>query len=155
MWTGKKDIISGAILLVLSCSIYLSARQIPTRLRIGVDSGFMPEVVSAALGVLAVIIIWQGIKIRDQIEATEDVAKPSMAPVAQSLILIVVYGFAISFVGFVSATIVFLVGQFFILAPSDERHPISFVIVAVITAVASNAIFTYGFGVILPSNNLW
>ncbi len=155
MWTGKKDVVSGIFLLVLSCAIYLSARQIPTRLRIGVDSGFLPEIVSAALGVLAVIIIWQGMRSSSAAETPQDGEVQSAVPVVQSLILIVAYGFAITIVGFIPATIVFLIAQFFILAPRDERRPASFVVVAVIAAVTSFAIFTYGFGVILPSTNLW
>ncbi|MEW7009109.1 tripartite tricarboxylate transporter TctB family protein [Lentilitoribacter sp. EG35] len=155
MSTKKKDVFSGVFLLALSCSIYLSARQIPTRLRIGVDSGFMPEVVSAVLAMLAIIIIWQGIRNNDHIVVIKNKNKSSVHAVAQSLMLIIIYGLAISHVGFIPATIIFLVAQFYILAPSDKHNPVYFVIVAVITALATNTIFTYGFGVILPSGNLW
>lgn len=173
MRAAKRDLISGAFLLLLALGLHLAARAIPAKFPIGVDSGFFPEVVSAALGLFAVVILLQGFRKQrrnghesaDGTEAGRTDTRVSIVRAVTVLALITLYGAGLAVVGFVPATLVFLTVLIRLLTPPEASRPeasrhegrrlIAAFAVSLATTLVVYAVFTYGFEVLLPSGGIW
>lgn len=168
MRSAHRDIVSGAFLLLLAVGLHLASRAIPAKFPIGVDSGFFPEVVSAALGLFALVILAHGIRscIRNDQESAEETELPaeevrvSVVRAGGVLALIALYGAGLAAVGFLPATLVFLTLLIYLLAPPEANHPGAHrltvsVAVSLPTTLVVYAVFTYGFEVLLPSGEIW
>lgn len=141
MRSAHRDIVSGAFLLLLAIGLHLAARAIPAKFPIGVDSGFFPEVVSAALGLFALVILVQGVRSRtrngrESAEGTEvpeeevrlsggvtGVVGAGVVRAGGVLALIALYGAGLAAVGFLPATLVFLTLLIYLLAPPEAYRP--------------------------------
>lgn len=160
-----KDIIGGLFWIIVAAGMYYASFSIKV-LTIGsgsstfVGSGFMPRVVATGMIILGAIIVWQGIK---KLQATQaDVcAKEEMSfreqylPVTVSLGLLVVYIALMEQVGFLIMTAVYLLGQMFILASSDHRKPVLFLLISVIGAVVIYYTFVEVFQLMLPESRIF
>ncbi len=184
MRSAHRDIVSGAVFLLLAVGLHLAARAIPAKFPIGVDSGFFPEVVSAALGLFALVVLVQGFRKRTrngqesaegQEEVAGDDAPASIVRAGGVLALIALYGAGLAAVGFLPATLVFLTLLIYLLAPPEVYHPEAYrpeahhpetrrsgarrlaasVAVSLPTTLVVYAVFTYGFAVLLPSGAVW
>lgn len=155
MRAAFRDIASGLFLLLLAIVLYLTARAIPARFPIGVDSGFLPEVVTTALGGLAAIIIYQGVRRSGKDRPEEDRNAPVSSRVGFTLALILGYCAGLSLVGFLPATLVFLTLQIYLLSPNAERSWKMAGAISVITTISVYALFTFAFGLVLPSTAIW
>lgn len=168
MRAAHRDIVSGAFLLLLAVGLHLAARAIPAKFPIGVDSGFFPEVVSAALGLFALVILVQGFRSRtrngqvsaEETEVPQEDDRVSFVRAGGVLALIALYGAGLAAVGFLPATLVFLTLLIYLLAPPEANHPgarrltVS-VAVSLPATLVVYAAFTYGFEVLLPSGGVW
>lgn len=146
-------ILAGVFLLVVALGLFVLASQIQRHIPIGVDSGFFPEIASIMLGLLAVLIFVQGL--RTPADAMlETVAPKGKRAVALSLALLVAYGAGMATLGFLPATAAYLLAQFWVLSPPDQRRPLVFAGIALGAAIFVQLIFTRGFGLVLPMG-LW
>ena len=141
MRAAKRDLVSGAFLLLLAFGLHLAARAIPAKFPIGVDSGFFPEVVSGALGLLALVILVQSFRKRrrnghesaDETEAGQNANRLSVARAGvvregvvragAVLALIVLYGAGLAVAGFLPATLIFLTLLIRLLTPPEASRP--------------------------------
>lgn len=146
-------ILAGAVLLVLAGLLFFQASQIQQRMPIGVDSGFFPEIAAVALGLLAAIILFQGFGTMPVIRL-ERVAPAGRKAVAISLALIIAFGVGMATLGFLPATFLYLMAQFYVLSPLDQRRPVLFAVISLSAAVVIFFIFTRGFNLNLPSG-IW
>lgn len=146
-------ILAGVFLLVVSLGLFVLASKIQRRIPIGVDSGFFPEIASIMLGLLAVLILVQGLRTPAE-QKLEAVAAKGQQAVALSLALLVAYGAGMATLGFLPATAAYLMTQFWVLSPPDQRRPLVFAGVALGAAIIIQLIFTRGFGLVLPLG-LW
>lgn len=146
-------ILAGAFLLVVAVTLFVLASQIQRRIPIGVDSGFFPEIASAALGLLAAIIFIQGLRTQSNLRM-EAVAPKGQRAVVLSLALIIAFGAGMATLGFLPATALYLLAQFYVLSPPDQRRPTVFALIALGSAVAIQFIFIRGFGLVLPAG-MW
>lgn len=142
-------ILAGASLLVIAITLFILASQIQRRIPIGVDSGFFPEIASLALGLLAALILIQGLRTSPDV-MMEAVAPKGQRAVLLSLGLITAFGAGMATLGFLPATALYLFAQFHVLSPPDQRRPVVFALIALGSAVAIQFIFTRGFGLVLP-----
>ena len=160
-----KDIFGGLFWLFVAVSMYFASFNIRV-LAIGggstsfVGSGFMPRLVAVGMSILSLIIIFQSWKKLRASESTECV-KASLSfrerylPVVVSIGLLVVYIAFMEMMGFVIMTAVYLFGQMYILATTEHRRPVLFLILAVGSALAIFYTFVEVFQLMLPENRLF
>lgn len=146
-------ILAGAFLLVIAATLFILASQIQRRIPIGVDSGFFPEIASIALGLLAVIILIQGVRTSSDLRM-DVVAPKGQRAVFLSLVLIIAFGAGMATFGFLPATAVYLFAQFLVLSPPNQRRLVLFALIALGSATAIQTVFTRGFALVLPTG-LW
>lgn len=160
MTKGMKDIVSGSILFALSIAMFVAGLDIKKVLPVGVGSGFFPEVVGAALGLIAALIVVQGVRAlgseggRQAAPAGTDAGTGAGWVVLATLLLI---GFYVAFLkplGFIPTTFLYLVGQFTVLAPKGQRNIVAFVVVAAVVSVATYYLFLKVFELMLPTGIL-
>lgn len=153
-----KDLVAGAVLLVLAIIVHIVARRIEARIPMGVDSGFFPEVASGLLGFLALVIILQAVLGRREVRGAGDGVEPELPRnlfrVAATCLLIVVYGLCVPRVGFVLATLAYLPLQFLLLSAAEDRNWPMFGVIAAVATGVIYVVFSFGFGLILPSGLL-
>jgi len=157
MPSSAKDLLSSILLFVLGVVVHLNARTIVPRFKTGVDSGFFPEIVSAALvGMAAIIAVSALSKMR---------CKPSIVVVPDeqadelpinrfrvwgAVTVTAFYIVVLPMTGFLAATMAFLFALMCLLAQRGERRPLVFAPIAVAAAIAIHLIFVRGFGLPLP-----
>lgn len=145
--------LAGAFLLVIAVTLFILASQIQRRIPIGVDSGFFPEIASIALGLLAALILIQGLRTSSDLRM-DVVAPKGQRAVLLSLVLIIAFGAGMSIFGFLPATALYLFAQFYVLSPPDQRRLVLFALIALGSATAIQFVFTRGFGLVLPAG-MW
>lgn len=150
MQERTNTILSGAMLFVLAGVIFTAASKIKSRFPFGVDSGFFPEIASGTLGVLAVIILFQGLRTASDLEM-EPVAPEGKKTVMLSLALIVAFGAGMAIAGFLPAAAIYLFTQFNVLSPPSQRRPFNFALIALGAATTIQFIFANWFGLVLPT----
>ena len=160
-----KDIFGGLFWLFVAAAMFVASFNIRV-LAIGggstsfVGSGFMPRLVAIGMIILSLIIIFQSWKKVRASETTECV-KDSVSfherylPVVVSIGLLVVYIAFMEMLGFVIMTAVYLFGQMFILATTEHRRPVLFLVVAIVSALAIYYTFVEVFQLMLPENRLF
>lgn len=153
MQQRTNTMLSGAVLLVLAGVIFAAASQIKSRFPFGVDSGFFPEIASGVLGVLAAIILLQGLRTAADVEM-EPVAPEGQKTVVLSLALIIGFGAGMAVIGFLPAAVIYLFAQFYVLSPASQRRPHYFALIALGAAIVIQFIFASWFGLVLPKG-LW
>jgi len=144
------DIAAGCFLLAFAITVFALASQIRSRIPIGVDSGFFPEIASGILAALSVLILVQGVR-TSPTETIKKVEPKGRVAVWLTLFLMAAFGTGAATVGFIPAAATYLIAQFYVLSPPDNRKPISFVVIGIATTVIIYFIFTSGFGMILPT----
>lgn len=150
-----RDLLSAALLALLGIAVQIYARGIEPRFKTGADSGMLPEIVSAAMILIAAIIAITAFRCLRRTAASDDnpditVDASSPQRVWGSFGLIVAYVALTPVAGFLIATVGFLFAQLTLLAPAGERRPLAYAVTAVIAAIAIHTIFIRGFGLPLP-----
>ncbi|WP_306261398.1 tripartite tricarboxylate transporter TctB family protein [Pararhizobium sp. IMCC21322] len=153
MQERSNTILAGAALLVAAGVIFIAASQIKSRFPFGVDSGFFPEIASAALGILAAVILLQGLRTAPDLKM-EPVAPEGQKTVLLSLVLLTAFGGGMAVIGFLPAAAIYLFAQFFVLSPPPQRRPLYFALIALGSAAIIQFIFASWFGLVLPTG-LW
>ena len=160
-----KDVFGGLFWLFVAVAMYFASFNIRV-LAIGggstsfVGSGFMPRLVAVGMIILSLVIIYQSWKKGRASEPTE-CAEDSLSfhekylPVVVSIGLLVVYIAFMEMLGFVIMTAVYLFGQMFILATTEHRRPVLFLVVAIVSALAIYYTFVEVFQLMLPENRLF
>lgn len=153
MQERRNTILAGTALLVMAGVIFVAASLITSRFPFGVDSGFFPEIASAALGILAAIILLQGLRTSPDLEM-EPVAPAGQKTVLLSLVLLTAFGVGMAVIGFLPAAAIYLFAQFYVLSPPTQRRPLRFALIALGAAAVIQFIFASWFGLVLPAG-LW
>jgi len=151
MRSGVKDIVSGGALFGLAVAMLVGALGIKKTLLVGVGSDFAPLLVATLLIWMSASIIVRGVR-----ALPAEAGKPAGTagggrPAAATFVLIAFYVALLERVGFIITTALYLVGQFYVMAPREDRRPVKFVVVAVAVAVATYYIFVAAFDLMLPS----
>lgn len=162
MATRTLDLISAAALALLGIGAHAVARKIPPRFPTGVDSGFLPEIVSALLVAVAAIIAFGALRRSAEGAAGEAApettdgtdASPAFGRVAGTFLLLLAFVLALPSLGFLVSAAGFLALQLLLLAPRGKRRPLLFLAIAILAAASIYGIFAYGFGLILPRGPL-
>ena len=155
------DVISGAILFVLSAVYFTMALDIK-QYNAGqpgiITSDFIPKVYGVAVMVLSAILIFRGLREARRSSGTgaEQAAGrrfPIQPEIPLVFLLLIAYVALLSTVGFVIMSILFVVGLSCVLLPKDKRSVKTYVLilgVAVVFTVLITLIFIKGFSLTLP-----
>lgn len=163
----KIDFITGGVIAVVAVvmfSITFSFEAFAgTAVGVGVE--FMPRVIAALMFITAGVIIINAyrnrgkhVKVIDgdtglEVEA-EDPNSKNYKKLSISLRAMIVYALLTQFIGFLLASILYLITQMFILSDSDKKKLILITIISVVMSVFVYFIFRNIFYVMLPQGFL-
>lgn len=151
------DIVVGVFFMVLSAILMAMAQMLPKSKVMDIGPDFMPMVIGCVTFILAAILTFLNIKnFKMRAKELEGVEIPSCdyKRVFSSVILVLVYVFALQPVGFIISTLVFLLLQMLVLSPDDERdkkHIIMLAVIDIIFTMVVFFLFRYGFKIVLPA----
>ncbi|MCI6888392.1 MAG: tripartite tricarboxylate transporter TctB family protein [Lachnospiraceae bacterium] len=151
------DIVVGVFFMILSVVLIAMAKMLPKSKVMEIGPDFMPMVIGVITLILAAILTFLSVKNFKMKAASID---PDSLPdcdykrVLSSVILVLVYVFAMQPVGFILSTLVFLLLQMLVLSPDDARGKkdiIKLAIIDVIFTLVVFFLFRYGFKIVLPA----
>lgn len=149
-----KEIISGSIIFLVAAVYFGIALTIPEFNDGFISSDFMPKLYGILLMVLCAGQIFQGVKnLKNQAAEDSGAEKKGFEIVPEvilTFIMLIVYVALLNPLGFMFATILFLLGMVTLFTPKEKRNPIKIVLISVIFSVVVYLIFAKGFGLILP-----
>ena len=152
MFRKCRDLIMGAVMLALSVFYLIFTQQIKTRPKLTppyAGARVIPNLLGVILAVLSVILIVQGWrKLKAPQEAEEKEA--DVLAVAETFAVIIGYTVLLQPAGFILSTVIYLFAQMMVLAPTDKRNPVLFIIVSVAFTAFVFVAFRIGLQQLLP-----
>lgn len=139
-----RDLFSGIVMGVIGVVGFLSAGTIENQAITKMSGAFFPQVCFAAIFLGGLCLIWQSRR------RTEKVKLPSFRidKLAEIIVALVAYVFAMNYVGFVISSALFLVASMYLFG---ERNWKLIIPVAVVTAFVVWALFSFAFMIVLPA----
>lgn len=150
------DIVVSIFFMALSAVMIYAAMLLPKSTVMEIGPDFMPTVVGVATLIMSaalLIISLKGLKARAAEAESNPPAQCDYKRMLLSLILILIYVFALKPVGFIITTLVYLPIQMYVLADADHRSKKDIIMLLVIDVVFTIAVFflfRYGFKIVLP-----
>lgn len=150
------DIVVSIFFMALSAVMIYAAMLLPKSTVMEIGPDFMPTVVGIATLIMSaalLIISLKGLKARAAEAEANPPAQCDYKRMLLSLILILIYVFALKPVGFIITTLVYLPIQMYVLADADHRSKKDIIMLLVIDVVFTIAVFflfRYGFKIVLP-----
>lgn len=154
-----KEIISGVIIFIFAAVYFIIALSIPEFNDGFISSDFMPKIYGVVLMLLSAFQIAFGMKRQKKENAadnqTSDVEKMKIAPeVLLTFIMLVLYVAFLNLLGFLIATILFLLGMVTLFTPKEKRSILKIVLISVVFSLVVYLIFVKGFSLTLPEGIL-
>lgn len=150
------DIVISIFFMALSAVMIYAATLLPKSTVMEIGPDFMPTVVGVVTFILStalLIISLKGHKSRvAEVEANPP-AECDYKRMLISLVLILVYVFALKPVGFIVTTLIYLPIQMYVLADAEHRSKKDIIMLLIIDVVFTFAVFflfRYGFKIVLP-----
>ncbi|WP_321301948.1 tripartite tricarboxylate transporter TctB family protein [uncultured Sphaerochaeta sp.] len=149
---GIFSILFGIFLFIISLSIRDFAA-------VGVGAKFFPRIASLGFIILGLIFIAEQVRIRILTNVQNDSTEKTQIsftinPAVFSMLLLVVYVAAISFLGYIISSIIYIYFQILILNRGKTIHHLRFVMIAVVSSALSYFLFVRVFGVMIPAGLL-
>lgn len=151
------DIVVSTFFMVLSTVLIVMAKMLPKSKVMEIGPDFMPTVVGVITLILSAILLLLSIK-NFKMHASEidpaSISECDYKRVLSSIILMLIYVFAMRPVGFIISTLVFLMFQMVVLAPDEERTKKGIMKLAIIDVIFTLVVFflfRYGFKIVLPA----
>ncbi|MCM2339841.1 tripartite tricarboxylate transporter TctB family protein [Rhodoferax sp.] len=143
----KQEYAVGAFFLLVGLGYLYLTTAIPRKQFI--DAAFVPYVLASVMCLLGVLQLRGAAKLADSATQISDSA--DYRTVWKTLGLIVAYAAFLQPVGFPIMTVVYLIAQFVVLTPPDQKVSLpKYAAIAVVTSVVVYATFRYAFDMILP-----
>lgn len=137
----------GLIMLLVGLGYLWATANIP-RKQEGIDASFVPYILGALCSLLGVLQLLAAVKLK---AAGASASTADYATVWKTLALIVGYVALLSWVGFPIMTVVYLMAQFYVLTPADQKPRwVLYATVAVVTSAVVYLLFHNAFDLILP-----
>ena len=150
------DIVISVFFMALSAVMIYAATLLPKSKVMEIGPDFMPTVVGIATLILStalLIISLKNLKTRIAEVAANPPADSDYKRMLISLILILVYVFALKPMGFIVTTLVYLPIHMYVLADAEHRTRKDIIVLLVIDVIFTIAVFflfRYGFKIVLP-----
>jgi putative tricarboxylic transport membrane protein len=156
-WKKYDDYITSVFFIGISIVMIIMARALPKSKIMAIGPDFMPTVIGCLTLALAVILLITTIVTSKQRKKELAETKPDECDYKKmltSLFLILVYVFILQPIGFIVATLVYLLPQFVALAPPEERNKktiIKLLVIDIVFTLVVFFLFRYGFKIVLPA----
>ncbi len=161
----NKELILGIFMIAFATVYLVTAGRIETGAAVRVDSKIFPYMLGALIACIGLAQIRDGLIIRNAIvKANREHGTPAIAvsaaelqriyPVAGIFVLIVLYIFALPWLGFVIDTSVCLFLQIMLLTAKHKRRPIFTIIISIALSVLLYVAFRKGLDLSLPEGLL-
>ncbi|MGM9660623.1 MAG: tripartite tricarboxylate transporter TctB family protein [Faecousia sp.] len=150
------DIVVSIFFMVLSAVMIYAATLLPKSTVMEIGPDFMPTVVGVVTFILStalLIISLKGLKSRVAEAEANPPAECDYKRMLISLVLILIYVFALKPVGFIVTTLIYLPIQMYVLADAEHRGKKDIIMLLIIDVVFTFAVFflfRYGFKIVLP-----
>lgn len=148
------DIVVGVFFMVLGAILYFAAAALPKSTVMDIGPDFMPKVTAILIFILALALTIQSVMgLKDKEIDPDSIPKCDYKRVITSIILMLIYVFAMRPVGFIVTTLVYLPLQMLVLSPDDQRGVKNIAVLAVIDVIFTLAVyflFRYAFMIMLP-----
>lgn len=154
-----KEIISGGLIFIFAATYFVIALSIPEFNDGFISSDFMPKIYGIVLMILAAFQIFFGIKQlkkeRVADENNDGLGKMNIASeVILTFLMLVLYVALLNPLGFLVATVLFLLGMVTLFTPKEKRNIFKIVLISVVFSVVVYLIFVKGFSLTLPEGIL-
>ena len=147
------DITAGAVIIVIAIAAIAVSRGFPmTGAEVDVGPGRFPLIYAGVLIVLSMILIVQALRRRPSAAGADASAPINPVRIITGIIATGVYIVAISYLGYVPTTIVFLIGTMRLMG---MRHIVWGPVIAVAMTAFLYIVFVYGLSVPLPLGSLF
>ncbi len=143
----KREFILGAFILATGIAYLLLTSQLPRKQFI--DAAFVPYLLGSIMVLLGVLQLRAARKFVPKASGAQgDVDYPT---VWKTVGLIVGYVALMSYVGFPVMTVLYLVAQFTLLTPADQKpNYVLYTVIAVVSSAVIYLTFRYAFDMMLP-----
>ncbi len=157
------DVISGTILLLFSTLMYYATTKIKVFAAMeGLSSRFFPRIVIAVLTLLGAIVLYRGILVARTYDSQAEKGTSGRKLSAgtrcsiETILAIFAYVALLEPVGFLIATVLYLIAQMAILSPEKacKKNYVRYAIIAVICSVGIYFLFSKVFYLMLPDGIL-
>jgi putative tricarboxylic transport membrane protein len=155
---AKKDLQFSIGVLLLCALMYIGTFSIKITKTVSVSAAYFPRLILAITAVLAVIYMYFALKELKN-NTAKDNTKEEKKDVKSLLItmgMFIVYGVLVNILGFVIASIGYLIVQMWVmLEVKNKKELAKFAVISVISTVLVYYVFTRLFYVSLPSGSLF
>lgn len=150
-----KELIGGTCFFIFAAVYFIMALSIPKFNDGFVSSDFMPKLYGVLLMILSVIQVLQGVsRVKKEPRETKETEKKSGIPMAPEVLLtflfLILYVVILKPLGFLIATILFLLAMITMFTPKESRSFLRTVLISVIFSVVVYLIFVKGLSLTLP-----
>ena len=150
------DIVVSIFFMVLSAVMIYAATLLPKSTVMEIGPDFMPTVVGVVTFILSTALLTislKGLKSRVAEAEANPPAECDYKRMLISLVLILIYVFALKPLGFIVTTLIYLPIQMYVLADAEHRGKKDIIMLLIIDVVFTFAVFflfRYGFKIVLP-----
>ena len=152
------DIYAGGLILVIGAVLLAASFFVPKGSAVTIGSDFMPKVTCGLMTVLGLWILKEGLaaarKYNEHADHQEAAGKAHYKELLISIVLLFVYMLLLVPVGFLIMTTIYIGFQATILAPSEKKRPVKFMIIGLVAAVVIYFVFRNVFVLMLPAGIL-
>ena len=145
------ELIVNVVLVITGIGLFISAQAIETGTTMGKGSDFMPKLCTAIWVVLAVILLLQSIKMKDD---SNNFLKISKKGLLMTLAYLLGYILLLNLVGFIISSILYLFVQMMLFVPDDYRTKNNCILFAALSTVIPfvvQVLFVNVFSLLLPT----
>lgn len=140
----------GLIMLLVGLGYLWATANIP-RKQAGIDASFMPYILGSICSLLGVLQLLAAVKLKVSSAKADSNSKADYATVWKTLALIVGYVALLNWAGFPIMTVVYLIAQFYVLTPADQKPRwVLYAVIAVVSAAFVFLLFRNAFDLMLP-----
>lgn len=145
----RREFILGLMMLFVGLAYLWATTQIPRKSE-GIDASFVPSILGGLCSLLGVLQLLGAAKLKIQ-PAAASAAKADYSTLWKTLTLIAAYVALLSWVGFPIMTMLYLIAQFYVLTPADQKPSwLLYAVVAVVAAAFVFLLFRHAFDLMLP-----
>jgi len=150
----NSELIFGLAILALGIFYLILTSLLPRKAM--VDATFIPYFIAAFIIILGVLQILAGMKLSKEFKEKDYVAENiDYLTVLKTVALIVIYIAFLETVGFLICSVIFLILEFIVLTPANEKkNYILYIAIAIIASASIYFAFRYGLDLMLPKGFL-
>lgn len=149
---NKPNIIAGILGMLLSCYIFFTAMKFPKPPATLLGPDFFPMILSLGLFIFSLSLLVQAILKKCNVEYEKmDIKSPEVIRSSMSLVATLIYVLLMQFIGFITATIIYLLFLMYLL---KNREYVKMGIVSIVVSIIIYLLFKNLLHITLPSGLL-